>query len=111
MTTKQREAMHARNEAICAFYQNVDPKTGESNPRPMADVGRKFGLKRQRVQQILKKAGIWRPHERSGRTKFVGVVVREETKEALERLAEEKGTSVSKLTSDALDDLVKEEKE
>ena len=100
MTTEQREKMNARNAAIVAHHRD-----GHS----IAECGRRFGLKRQRVQQILKKAGAWRPHEPSGRTRFVGVTVTEETKGRLEEMAEEKGTSVSRLTSDALDEMVKKE--
>lgn len=91
--------MDARNARICGYYDE-----GHS----IAACAKHFVLSRQRVQQILKKGGAWRPHEPSGRTEHLGVTVKEETKTALERKAAEMDppTSVSKLASDALDALV-----
>lgn len=87
----------ARDFLICECY-----KAGAS----MAECGRRYGLGRQRVQQILKKAGVWRPYSKTRRNQHLGVVVTPETKAALESEAEAKGVSVSKLTSDKLDELV-----
>lgn len=98
VTTKKNTTMEERNEQIRAYYND-----GE---RSLAEVGRKFGLKRQRVQQILKKLGAWKPHKPSGRTEHLGVTVKPETKHALEELAGD--ASVSRLASDVLDDYVEE---
>lgn len=99
MTPKQKKKMEKRNDAICACY---------AEGKSLAECGRKFGLGRQRVQQILKKAGAWRPHTPSGRTNHVGVTVTQETKKKLKELADENDMSVSELTAKALDELVKE---
>lgn len=72
----------------------------------IAQLCQKHGLKRQRIYQILKKAGIHQSRKRSARTHFLGVSVSEETKDALKQKATDEGKSVSKLTSDALDALV-----
>lgn len=66
-----------------------------------------FTLKRQRIKQILSAAGLWEPRVKSGRNKFVGIVVTEGTKDKLTKHAKAKGVSVSQLSSDALDELVK----
>jgi hypothetical protein len=87
----------ARNAAICAYHAN----------HTLTECAAKFGLKKGRVLQILKKGGVWRPRTASTRTKFLGVSVSEETKNGLKTKAEKAGLSVSKLTSDALDALVK----
>lgn len=87
-----------RNAAICARYQ-AGAKLG--------DCAKHFQLGRQRVLQILKAAGVWQPYEKGRRTRFLGVTVSDETKEGLTRMAEERGTSVSRLTSDVLDEAVK----
>jgi hypothetical protein len=86
-----------RNAEICKYYS-------EGHTVPQCCL--KFSLKRMRIQQILKKAGLWRPHEKSRRDKFLGVAVTTATKDALSKKATEEGVSVSKLTSDALDALV-----
>lgn len=98
MTAETKKAMKERNERICAFYAE-----GHSQ----AECMREFSLKRQRVQQILKRGGAWKRHEPSNRTKFLGVSVSDATKSRLEEKAEDAGVSVSKLASDALDQLVK----
>lgn len=91
MDHKQRDA------DICA-----DHKAGHD----VAQLCQKHGLKRQRIYQILKRGGISHARIRSARTKFLGISISEETKEALKQKATDEGTSVSKLTSDALDALV-----
>lgn len=87
-----------RNAAICAYYL-------EGHKLPA--VASRFKLGRQRILQILQQAGVWKPIEKGKRTKFLGVTVREETKDELSRLATERGVSVSQLTSDVLDEVVK----
>lgn len=75
----------------------------------LEECGKQAGLETQRVRQILKKAGVWKPPTRSRRTKFLGVSVSESTKDGLKQKADQEGVSVSKLASNALDALVKPE--
>lgn len=98
MTNEQRVQMLRRNAEICTHHQ-----AGHT----LEECAKRFDLSRARVQQILKKAGIWRPRVKGPRTKFLGVTVNERTKEALRARAEREGKSVSQLASDALDKLVK----
>lgn len=100
MTEEKREEMRLRNEAICRSYQDG---------RNLAEIGKEFGLKRARIQQILQAAGVWRPLVREPRDEFVGVTVTRETKAALAAKAKERGVSVSRLASQTFEDLVKEE--
>lgn len=94
---EKREKLERRNLDICAYYV-----AGHR----LSECASKFGLGRQRVQQILQAGNVWKPYARSDRTKFLGVSVSEQTKTKLEALAESRGVSVSKLTSDELDRLV-----
>lgn len=89
-----------RNAAICAYYEQG---------HKLSKCASKFEISRQQVMNILKQAGVWRPYVKGGRTKFLGVSVSEETKDALRKRAEEEGKSVSRLASDALDAVVAEE--
>jgi hypothetical protein len=99
MTTEERAAQMAeRNTAICSYYQQG---------HTLRDCASHFKLGRMRVLQIVQAAGIWRPYERGRRTKFLGVNVTEETKDALRRKADERGVSVSRFASDTLDEVVK----
>lgn len=93
----KRELKCQRDAAICAYYLEG---------RKLAECASKFQLGRQRVLQILKIAGVWKPYEKTNRTKFLGVTVTPETKAALEEKADDMGISVSKLASDALDSIV-----
>lgn len=86
-----------RNAAIRAAYQG-----GES----IESLCERFDLKRARMSQILD--GLIRPHERSGRTTFLGVHVKPETKEELAKRHAAGGPSVSQQVSDALDALTRE---
>ena len=99
MTPEEKaRQMEARNAAICEFY---------AEGRSAKQVASKFRIGRQRVYQILNAAGaIIRPRP-TRRQKFLGVTITSETKSALEAKAEAEGTSVSKLVSDALDEVVK----
>lgn len=94
---EKRNQMTARNAALCAYY--VEGHTLQA-------CASRFRLSRQRAFQIVKDGGVNRPYVQSGRTKFLGVTVREKTKEGLRRKADEQGVSVSKLASDALDAVV-----
>ena len=94
-----REQMNLRNESICKSYQE-----GSS----IQAICKQFDLRRQRVYQILARGGVWKPRRKTKRTKFLGVSVSEQTKKALQQQAEEQGVSVSRFTSDKLDELTKE---
>lgn len=99
MTPEEKRAqMTERDKAICDYYE-----AGHK----VADCASNFKLGRQRVVQILKDAGVWRPYVRTNRTKFLGVNVTDETKDALRAKADEMGVSVSRLTSDILNEAVK----
>jgi hypothetical protein len=101
MTPEKRAEIDERNARIVDYY-----KEGHS----ISECGVEFKLGRQRVQQILKEAGVWKPYEKSERTQFLGVSVSEETKAGLNAIAERRGVrSVSKLTSDLLDEFVQKE--
>jgi hypothetical protein len=100
MTPEEKaKQMEERNAAICAYYLD--------GHRKMADCERKFQLGRQRILQILKESGAWRPYVKGDRTKFVGVNVSEETKDALKKKADEAGVSISRMVSDQIDEMVK----
>lgn len=89
---------HTQRDAdICAYF-----RAGHG----LIACEQKFKLKRQRLQQILRNADVWKPHVKSTRTKFLGVTVSEGTKIALKQKAAQDGVSVSKLTANALDALV-----
>lgn len=99
MTPEERRAQAAKRDAeICAYYQ-----AGHK----LAECATRFKLGRQRILQILKAAGVWQPYVKMKRTKFLGVSITDETKDALKQKAEERGVSVSRLTSDILDEAVK----
>lgn len=100
MTNEEKVAQAAvRNARICAYYQ-----AGHK----VRDCASEFALGRQRIMQILQAAGVWKPYVKGGRTKFLGVNVSGETKDALKAKADERGTSVSKYASDVLDAAVAE---
>jgi hypothetical protein len=86
--------MLARNAAICDLYLSG---------ATLAACGKRFGLKRQRIKQIVQEAGIWRepiPHIPDGRDEFLGINISPEDKEALKAEAARTNTSMSALTSD-----------
>jgi hypothetical protein len=90
--------MTTRNAEICAYY---------NEGHKLAECASRFKLGRQRILQILQASGAWRPYVKTDRVKFLGVTVSDETKAALKDLADEKGVSVSRLTSDILDEAVR----
>src|ERR1017187_10100761 len=63
-----------------------------------------FTLSRQRIRQIVRKAGVWQ--RKTPRGAFLGVDVTDETKAALKSEAEKRGVSVSRLTSDTLEQML-----
>jgi hypothetical protein len=103
MTEEEKRAqMAARDAEICALYL-----TGAS----LAECGKKYGLKRQRIKQIVQKAGVWREYVRpptNGRDEFLGVNISEEDKLALRDEAKRRGISMSALTADLIKDMLAE---
>jgi hypothetical protein len=98
MTHEERiEQMTQRNAAIAAYY---------ADGHKLKDVASKFGLGRQQTMNILVKAGVWKPYEKGSRTKFLGINTTSDTKDALTAKAADAGVSVSRLVSDALDEMV-----
>jgi hypothetical protein len=73
--------------------------------RTMSDLARDYNLTRGRIYQILK--DIAKVRRASERDAFLGVNVTSDTRDALKRVAKERGVSVSKLASDALDEVVR----
>lgn len=90
---ESRTAREKRDADICAYY---------AAGYKLSQTASHFRLGRQRVMQILKKAGAWRPYVKTGRTKFLGTTVSEETKAALHEEARRRGISVSELTDEAI---------
>jgi len=88
-----RPSMRERNAAIVTAYQ-----AGGS----MAEIARRHGIGRARVQQILKQAGAWRPYEKNDRTAFLGVNLTPAQKAKLRAEAAKRGISVSRLVSQRL---------
>jgi hypothetical protein len=88
----------ARNKAICDYYLAGHKIT---------ECAEQFGLDRQRVHQILKKAGVWQAYQpEKSRRVFLGVNVTEDTRAKLPALARKHGRSVSRFVSDILDAVV-----
>ncbi len=100
MTDEERtRQMTDRNQQICSRYLS-----GGS----VKQCASEFRLGRQRIMQILQAAGVWKPYVKQGRSKFLGVNVSAETKDALKHKADDAGVSVSRFASDALDRAVME---
>lgn len=100
MTDEERaNQMKDRNQMICAYYD-----AGHT----LKQCASEFQLGRQRVLQILQAAGAWKPYVKQGRSKFLGVNVTSETKDAIKQKADAEGVSVSKFASNALEQAVRE---
>ena len=78
--------------------------------RPSRSAANDFGLKRQRIKQIVVTAGIWRERLPPDRDEFLGVNLSEDDKEALRREAARRGVSMSALTSDLIKEMLAEAK-
>jgi hypothetical protein len=96
---EKRIQMEERNAALCAYY---------TEGHKLAECSSKFKLGRQRVQQILEKAGVWKPYEKSKRDNHLGVTVTTETKEKLKAKADAAGKSVSRFSSEILEAAINE---
>jgi hypothetical protein len=91
--------LEERDAAICRYY---------TEGHKISECAATFNLGRQRVHQILKKAGVWKPFDKqSTRTAFLGINVTNDTKSRLVALAERRGLSVSKLAANVLDAVVR----
>lgn len=93
--------MTLRDEELCQKYV-----AGHS----VQQCAEAYSISRERVRQILRKAGVWKTGIWAFRREFIGVNVTEEVKDALQAKADAEGTSVSKLAALALEDLVEEKK-
>lgn len=84
-----------RNVLICQQYN-----AGET----LGAIARVHGISKQRVRQIVIAGGYWR--RAIPRDAFLGVDVTPETKAKLQEVADQKQTSMSKLASDAIEDML-----
>lgn len=98
MTAEEKQAqMEARDAEIIAFY-NAGNKISQCASR--------FKMSRQRIIQILQKAGVWKPYTKNNSENFLGVLLSDETKAALKALAKERGVSMSSLSSEAIEEML-----
>jgi len=88
-----------RDAEICRRYMSNETLQAIANDN---------SISRMRVKQIVKKAELWRKRPKSD-VEFLGVNLATETKEALRAKADERGMSMSKLTSEALTAMLKED--
>lgn len=98
-----KRAGSPRNFEMCRQY--MDGTT-------LDDCAVRFGVSRERVRQILRKAGVFKRDrfvEKSQRDHYIGINVSEASKEGLKDLAERQGVSVSRLASDTLERMLKED--
>jgi hypothetical protein len=89
-----REELDSRDKDICALYME-----GKS----LAECGLKYGIGRQRVKQIVEKAGLWRepkPVPLSGRDELLGVLISDDDKKTLRAEARRRGISMSEMTAE-----------
>lgn len=100
MTT---EEIRVRDTQMCEQYIRE-----KSDGLTLAALGIQHGLSRERIKQILNKAGIKtdRKVERSMRDQFLGVDLTEEVKNALRTEAARRGLSMSALTSDVVREML-----
>lgn len=93
MTTERQKKMAERDALICQMYMEK---------QSLQHIGKQFGLRRQRIKQIVQKAGLWR--ERSDalddRDEFLGINISEADKIALRAEALRSGISMSALSAD-----------
>lgn len=97
LPTERQRARRERNDTICRLYLE-----GKS----LADIGRQFGLKRQRIKQIVVEAGLWRKRmpAQNERDEFLGINISESDKVALRAEAARLGVSMSAMTAEWIKD-------
>lgn len=102
MPNKHRPGIEQRNAEICRLYKGVKPN---STGVTLEELGKKFGLRRESVRQIVKAAGLTSKDRfkfDNPEDQFLGLNVTPRVKEALKREASKRGTSVSALSTEAL---------
>ena len=87
--------MNERNITIIARYT-----AGET----LKEIAASYGLSCQTIRGIVRRAGVFR--RQTPRPEFLGVDVTTDTKAALKAEAERRGVSVSRLTSDTLEQML-----
>lgn len=80
-----------RNVELCKLY---------TNGATVAALAEQFEISCQRVRQIVRAAGVWK--RATTRPIFLGIDVTQETKDKLKAEADRQQTSMSKLASDAI---------
>jgi hypothetical protein len=93
-----------RNAEICQLY---------TAGMTVTECSSKFKICNERVRQILRKAGVFKrfvPKEISDRGEFLGVNVTEPTKEALRQEAVRRGVSMSELSSNTIEEMLRQAK-
>lgn len=103
MTPEEKQAQKMERDAKIIEYYQAGHK--------LSQCASHFQLGRQRVQKILKKAGVWTPYVKTSRTQFLGITVTEPTKQALKDAAKEQGVSMSQFASDVLEAAINEDQE
>lgn len=102
MTPEEKlQQMNERNATICKVYMEG---------ATLAQCGKQFGLKRQRIKQIVTEAGLWRERGQSTneRNAFLGIDLTETDKEALRTEASRQNLSMSAMTSEWIRDRLDE---
>lgn len=94
---EKRKQMEDRDARICAGYRDG---------QKISQLASTFRMNRQRIIQILKREGAWRPYQKNGRDTFLGVSISREDKVALEAEAERRGVSMSSLSAEAIHEML-----
>lgn len=90
--------------------RNADVARAYVDGLTVLELSERFHLTTERVRQILRKSAVYqgyRDKHREKRPAFLGVNLTEETKDALQVKADEQGTSMSRLVSDTIEEMVK----
>jgi len=92
-----------RNESICHLYKEGGLTLGQ--------LGQRFHLSRERIRQIVKRAGLTKEDRTSAvitsTDEFLGVNIPKEIKLALRKEAQKRGVSMSSVTTKTLRDMLK----
>lgn len=92
----KREARRIRDAAMVAYY--------DKGAKTLRQIASHFRIGRQSVLNILKAQDAWmgHPHPKNGRTQFLGISVKPETRDAVKIEAERRGVSASEVADEAL---------